>query len=135
MGRDLSNESKFVKIGRLQPEIWVNKEIASKWKIYISKLKPGKDIERLLKITKKGATRFVQQRNLLDKTEWNIDFALIAYKTLRKKFRFEVCLMKYHPGINLTTLFIFYLLYKMKPFSALENRSLALKRQNLKNIF
>jgi hypothetical protein len=49
MGQDLSNESKFVKIGRLQPEIWVNKEIVLKWKIYISKLKPVKDIERLIK--------------------------------------------------------------------------------------
>jgi hypothetical protein len=48
MGQGLSNESKFVKIGRLEPEIWVDKEIASKWKIYISKLKPVKDIERLI---------------------------------------------------------------------------------------
>jgi hypothetical protein len=50
MGQGLSNESKFVKIGRLEREIWVDKEIASKWKIYISKLKPVKDIERLIKI-------------------------------------------------------------------------------------
>jgi hypothetical protein len=49
MGQGLSNEFKFVKIGRLEPEIWVDKEIASKWKIYISKLKPVKDIERLIK--------------------------------------------------------------------------------------
>jgi hypothetical protein len=49
MGQSLSNESKFVKIVRLEPEIWVDKEIAAKWKIYISKLKPVKDIERLIK--------------------------------------------------------------------------------------
>jgi hypothetical protein len=48
MSQGLSNEFKFVKIGRLEPEIWVDKEIASKWKIYISKLKPIKDIERLI---------------------------------------------------------------------------------------
>jgi hypothetical protein len=40
-----------MKIGRLEPEIWVDKEIASKWKIYISKLKPVKGIERLMKIS------------------------------------------------------------------------------------
>jgi hypothetical protein len=50
LGQGLSNEPKFVKIGRLEPEIWVDKEIASKWKIYISKLKPVKDIERLIKM-------------------------------------------------------------------------------------
>jgi hypothetical protein len=50
MGQGLSNDSKFVKIGRLEPEIWVDEEIASKWKIYISKLKPVKYIERLIKI-------------------------------------------------------------------------------------
>jgi hypothetical protein len=49
MSQGLSNESKFVKIGRMEPEIWVDKEIASKWKIYISKLKPVKGIERLNK--------------------------------------------------------------------------------------
>jgi hypothetical protein len=38
-----------VKIGRLEPEIWVDNEIASKWKIYISKLKPVKGIEGLIK--------------------------------------------------------------------------------------
>jgi hypothetical protein len=48
MGQDLSNESKIEKIVRLEPEIWVDKKIASKWKIYISKLKPVKDIERLI---------------------------------------------------------------------------------------
>jgi hypothetical protein len=50
MCQGLSNGSKFVKIGRLELEIWVNKEIASKWKIYISKLKPVKGIEGLIKI-------------------------------------------------------------------------------------
>jgi hypothetical protein len=49
MGQGLSNESKFAKIGSLEPEIWVDKKIASKWKIYISKLKPVKDKERLIK--------------------------------------------------------------------------------------
>jgi hypothetical protein len=39
-----------VKIGRLEPEIWVDNEIASKWKIYISKLKPVKGIEGLIKM-------------------------------------------------------------------------------------
>jgi hypothetical protein len=48
MDQGLSNESIFVKIGRLELEIWVDKKIASKWKIYISKLKPVKDIERLI---------------------------------------------------------------------------------------
>jgi hypothetical protein len=48
MGQGLSNESKFVKIGRLELEILVDKEIASKGKTYISKLKPVKDIERLI---------------------------------------------------------------------------------------
>jgi hypothetical protein len=47
-GQGLSNESKFMKIGRLEPEIWVDKEIASKWKIYISKLEPIKGIEGLI---------------------------------------------------------------------------------------
>jgi hypothetical protein len=56
MGLGLSNESKFVKIGRLEPEIWVDKKIASKWKIHISKLKPVKDIERLIKM---GSTEIV----------------------------------------------------------------------------
>jgi hypothetical protein len=42
MGQGLSNESKFVKIGRLEPEIWVDKEIASKWKIYKSEKNPKK---------------------------------------------------------------------------------------------
>jgi hypothetical protein len=50
MGQGLSNESKFEKIGRLEPEIWVDKEIASKWKIYIFKLKPVNGIERLIKM-------------------------------------------------------------------------------------
>jgi hypothetical protein len=49
MGQGLSNESKFVKIGPLEPEIWVDKEIAKKWKIYICKLKPVKNIARLIK--------------------------------------------------------------------------------------
>jgi hypothetical protein len=43
MGQGLSNESKFVKIGRLEPKILVDKEIASKLKIYISKLKLVKE--------------------------------------------------------------------------------------------
>jgi hypothetical protein len=57
MGRGFSNESKFVMIGHLEPEIWVDKEIASKWKIYISKLKPVKDIERLIIIIIKTKQR------------------------------------------------------------------------------
>jgi hypothetical protein len=52
MGQGLSNEFKFVKISRLESEIWVDKKIASKWKIYIYKLKPVKDIERLIIIIK-----------------------------------------------------------------------------------
>jgi hypothetical protein len=63
MGQDLSNESKFVKIGRLEPEISVDKEIASKWKIYISKLKPVKGIERL--ITRKLYKKTFFKENLL----------------------------------------------------------------------
>jgi hypothetical protein len=36
MGQDIANESKFVKIDRLEPEIWVDKPIALMLKIYIS---------------------------------------------------------------------------------------------------
>jgi hypothetical protein len=35
-GRDSSNESKYVTIGRFELEIWADNAIATKWKIYYS---------------------------------------------------------------------------------------------------
>jgi hypothetical protein len=43
---------------------------------------------------------------------------------------------KFHPRINLTTLFLtkIYILNTIKPFSGHKNRLLGLKQQNLKNL-
>jgi hypothetical protein len=60
-------------------------------------------------------------------------FELIPLQVPRAKLRFEVLFKKFHPGINLTTLFLTktYLLNTIKPFSNHENRPLGLKQQNL----
>jgi hypothetical protein len=54
----------------------------------------------------------------------------------RAKLRFEVFFKKFHPKINLTTLFLtkIYTLNTIKPFSGHKNRPLGLKQQNLKNL-
>jgi hypothetical protein len=51
----------------------------------------------------------------------------------RAKLRFEVFFQRFHPRINLTTLFFTksYLLNTIKPFSDHENRSFGPKQQNL----
>jgi hypothetical protein len=50
----------------------------------------------------------------------------------RAKLRFEVLFKRFHPRINLTTLFLTetYLLNTIKPFSDHENRFLGPKQQN-----
>jgi hypothetical protein len=51
--------------------------------------------------------------------------------------RFEVLFKRFHPRINLTTLFLTktYLLNTIKPFSDHENWSLGPKEQNLEKPF
>jgi hypothetical protein len=55
-------------------------------------------------------------------------------KDPRVNLRFEVLFKKFHPRINLTTLFLtkIYLLNLVKPFSGHENRSSGPKHQTLK---
>jgi hypothetical protein len=48
--------------------------------------------------------------------------------------RFEVLFKKFHPRINLATLFITKT-YTIKPFSGHEIWPLGLKQQNLKNLY
>jgi hypothetical protein len=58
--------------------------------------------------------------------EQNSDFALFPIQDPKVKFRFEVLFKKFHPRINLTTLFLTksYLLNTIKPFPGQEHRYL-----------
>jgi hypothetical protein len=75
------------------------------------------------KLLNKSAIRCVLWWNLLNKIEWNSDFALFPHTSPRAKLRFEVLFKKFYPRINLTTLFLtkIYLLNTIKRFSGHEN--------------
>jgi hypothetical protein len=54
----------------------------------------------------KSAIRFVLRWNLLNKTDKNSNFALFPIQDPREKLIFEVLFKKFHPRINLPTLFL-----------------------------
>jgi hypothetical protein len=68
--------------------------------------------------------------------ELNSGFALLPIQVLRVKLRFEVMFKKFHPRINLTTLFLTktYILNTIQPFLGHKNGPLELKQQNVKNL-
>jgi hypothetical protein len=61
------------------------------------------------------------------------NFSILRIQVPRSKLRFEVLFKRFHPKINLTTLFFTktYLLNTIKPFSDHETQSLGPKQLNL----
>jgi hypothetical protein len=70
--------------------------------------------------------QFCSMVKFVEKTEQNSDFTLLPIIDPKARLSYEILFKKFHPRINLTTLFWTksYLLNTIKPFSGHENRSL-----------
>jgi hypothetical protein len=69
----------------------------------------------------------------VEKTEQNNEFALFLKLDPKARLRFEILFKKFHPRINLTTLFFpkIYLLNTIKPFLSHANRSMTKSQKPL----
>jgi hypothetical protein len=77
--------------------------------------------------------QFCSMVKFVEKIEQNSDFALFFKWDPKARLRFEILFKKFHPRINMTTLFltIMYLLNTMKPFSSHANRSMTKSQKPL----